>query len=61
MKDKSKNDQLNKYIKKFFPVLSTGRELEIINSGAIINKDVIIEDKNVFYTSTSLFQNIIRN
>ena len=61
MKDESRNDQLNKYIEKFFPVLTLGKELKVIYSSAIINKCVIIEDRKVFYASTSLFQNIIRN
>jgi hypothetical protein len=54
MKDKLQNNKFNIYINKFFNILTHGNELEIISSDDIINKCVIIEDKNVFFTSTSV-------
>ena len=56
MKDKSRNDKLNKYIEKFFPVLTQGKELKISNSGAIINNCVIIEDKKFFAQALVTFK-----
>ncbi len=54
MKDESQNHIFNNYIERFFNILSTVREYEIINSTDVLNKCVLIEDSNIFYSCLCL-------
>ncbi len=54
MKDERLNIKFNDYLERFFYILTEEKEFEIIDSKKILNKCVIIEEKNIFYTSMSL-------
>ena len=48
------NQNFNNYIECFFNILTQDKKYEIIKSTQIINKCVLIEDKNIFYWSLCL-------
>jgi len=54
MKDERLNGKFNDFLKRYFYILTEEKELEIINSTNILNKCVIIENENIYYTSVSL-------
>ena len=54
MKDERQNHKFNDYIERFFNILSLVKEYEIINSTEILNKCVLIEKNDIFYSSTCL-------
>ena len=54
MKDERLNGKFNDFLKRYFYILTKEKELEIINSTNILNKCVIIENENIYYTSVSL-------
>ena len=54
MKDERQNQKFNDYIERFFNILSLVKEYEIINSTDILNKCVLVEENNIFYSSSCL-------
>jgi hypothetical protein len=51
---KEQSRTFHEYLKSFFSVLKISEDFEIIKAKDIITKCVLIENNNVFFTSTSL-------